>query len=158
MSVAAGNKNHLIRLIAVVLTGILAGLSGMVLALILRDSAPGFWLQLWADRRFGVIFTGRHGVVLATPHRGNRGRRRRRRIWLVAAWSLWAEAGFHCGGGGQPCVPMPAGTTTIHALLQIVTVALGSPLGREVAPRKWARWGRGWWRVSCACWKMKPAR
>lgn len=31
MSVAAGNKNHLIRLIAVVLTGILAGLSGMVL-------------------------------------------------------------------------------------------------------------------------------
>jgi hypothetical protein len=24
----------------------------------------------------------------------------RRRIWLVAAWSLWAEAGFHCGGGG----------------------------------------------------------
>ncbi|WP_311964975.1 hypothetical protein, partial [Acinetobacter baumannii] len=36
MSVAAGNKNHLIRLIAVVLTGILAGLSGMVLALILH--------------------------------------------------------------------------------------------------------------------------
>ena len=58
----------------------------------------------------------------------------------------------------NPCVPMPAGTTTIHALLQIVTVALGSPLGREVAPGKWARWGRGWWRVSCACWKMKPAR
>ncbi|MCS5960323.1 chloride channel protein [Klebsiella pneumoniae subsp. pneumoniae] len=56
----------------------------------------------------------------------------------------------------NPCAPMPAGTTTIHALLQIVTVALGSPLGREVAPRKWARWGRGWWRVSCACWKMKP--
>ncbi len=20
----------------------------------------------------------------------------------MAAWSLWAEAGFHCGGGGQP--------------------------------------------------------
>nr|VXZ90813.1 Uncharacterised protein [Klebsiella pneumoniae] len=59
----------------------------------------------------------------------------------MAAWSLWAEAGFHCGGCGQPCVPMPAGTTTIHALLQIVTVALGSPLGREVAPGKWARWG-----------------
>lgn len=34
MSVAAGNKNNLTRLIAVVLTGILAGLSGMVLALI----------------------------------------------------------------------------------------------------------------------------
>lgn len=31
---------------------------------------------------------------------------------------------------------MPAGTTIVHALLQIVTVALGSPLGREVAPRE----------------------
>lgn len=36
MSVAAGNKNNLTRLIAVVLTGILAGLAGMVLALILH--------------------------------------------------------------------------------------------------------------------------
>ncbi|MCA8025994.1 chloride channel protein [Burkholderia cepacia] len=31
---------------------------------------------------------------------------------------------------------MPVVSTTIHALLQIVTVALGSPLGREVAPRE----------------------
>lgn len=31
---------------------------------------------------------------------------------------------------------MPFVSTTIHALLQIVTVALGSPLGREVAPRE----------------------
>nr|MDQ6119643.1 chloride channel protein [Klebsiella pneumoniae subsp. pneumoniae] len=59
----------------------------------------------------------------------------------MAAWSLWAEAGFHCGGGGQPCVPMPAGTTTIHALLQIVTVALGSRLAAKWRPGKWARWG-----------------
>ncbi|WP_083253874.1 chloride channel protein [Pandoraea sp. ISTKB] len=32
--------------------------------------------------------------------------------------------------------PMPVGSTLAHALLQIVTVALGSPLGREVAPRE----------------------
>ncbi len=38
---------------------------------------------------------------------------------------------------------MPAGTTTIHALLQIVTVALGSPLGREVAPREMGALGAG---------------
>ncbi|MCA8155220.1 chloride channel protein [Burkholderia contaminans] len=31
---------------------------------------------------------------------------------------------------------MPFVSTTVHALLQIVTVALGSPLGREVAPRE----------------------
>ncbi|MGE4481171.1 chloride channel protein [Acidocella sp.] len=32
--------------------------------------------------------------------------------------------------------PMPYGSTTAHAVLQIVTVAMGSPLGREVAPRE----------------------
>jgi H+/Cl- antiporter ClcA len=31
---------------------------------------------------------------------------------------------------------MPYGSTTGHAVLQIVTVAMGSPLGREVAPRE----------------------
>jgi H+/Cl- antiporter ClcA len=31
---------------------------------------------------------------------------------------------------------MPPRTTVVHDLLQIVTVALGSPLGREVAPRE----------------------
>lgn len=36
MTAEAGNKNYLTRLIAVVLTGLLAGLSGMVLALILH--------------------------------------------------------------------------------------------------------------------------
>lgn len=35
-----------------------------------------------------------------------------------------------------PAQPMPVPETTIHALLQIVTVALGSPLGRETAPRE----------------------
>lgn len=158
MSVAAGNKNHLIRLIAVVLTGILAGLSGMVLALILHAIQHGFWLQLWADRRFGVIFTGRHGVVWP-----------RHIVAIVAGGAVAGFGWWLLGRYGQrrvsiaaavanPCVPMPAGTTTIHALLQIVTVALGSRLAARWRPGKWARWGRGWWRVSCACWKMKPAR
>ncbi len=31
---------------------------------------------------------------------------------------------------------MPYLTTIVHALLQIITIALGSPLGREVAPRE----------------------
>jgi H+/Cl- antiporter ClcA len=31
---------------------------------------------------------------------------------------------------------MPIGTTIVHALLQIITVGLGSPLGREEAPRE----------------------
>ncbi len=40
--------------------------------------------------------------------------------------------------------PMPVGTTIVHALLQIVTVALGSPLGREVAPREIGAATAGW--------------
>lgn len=32
--------------------------------------------------------------------------------------------------------PIPLGTTVIHALLQILTVGMGSPLGRETAPRE----------------------
>jgi len=39
---------------------------------------------------------------------------------------------------------MPIGSTVAHALLQIVTVALGSPLGREVAPREIGSLLGGW--------------
>jgi H+/Cl- antiporter ClcA len=45
---------------------------------------------------------------------------------------------------GKNGAPMPVWSTLGHALLQIITVALGSPLGREVAPREigalWAGW------------------
>ena len=91
MSVAAGNKNHLIRLIAVVLTGILAGLSGMVLALILHAIQHLAFGYSYGQIVGSVSFL--QGVTESSWPR---------RIWLVAAWSLWAEAGFHCGGDGQP--------------------------------------------------------
>ncbi len=159
MSVAAGNKNHLIRLIAVVLTGILAGLSGMVLALILHAIQHLAFGYSYGQIVGSVSFL--QGVTESSWPR--------RIVAIVAGGAVAGFGWWLLGRYGQrrvsiaaavanPCAPMPAGTTTIHALLQIVTVALGSPLGREVAPRKWARWGRGWWRVSCACWKMKPAR
>ncbi len=63
---------------------------------------------------------------------------------LIAGFGWWAIHRF-----GQPLVSvkaavdgqaagprMPFLTTMAHVLLQIVTVALGSPLGREVAPRE----------------------
>ncbi|BCA95075.1 hypothetical protein TUM19329_14360 [Legionella antarctica] len=60
---------------------------------------------------------------------------------LIAGLGWWALYRF-----GKPLVSitdavllqkkMPVGTTIIHALLQIVTIGLGSPLGREVAPRE----------------------
>lgn len=69
---------------------------------------------------------------------------------LVAGCGWWTLYRF-----GRPLVSikqavksndprMPVLSTVVHALLQIVTVALGSPLGREVAPREigsvWAGW------------------
>jgi len=70
-----------------------------------------------------------------------------RRIVAIVTGGVIAGCGWWLlGRYGQPRVSikdavsvpsraMPPGTTTVHALLQIVTVALGSPLGREVAPR-----------------------
>ena len=127
------------------LTGVGAGFGGMVLALLLH------WIQHLA---FGysvaqVISSESflEGVTAAAPER---------RVLalvicgLVAGLGWWALYRF-----GRPLVSirkavksddprMPVASTLVHALLQIVTVALGSPLGREVAPREigsvWAGW------------------
>ena len=144
MTAAAGNKNYLTRLIAVVLTGLLAGISGMVLALILHaiqhlafGYSPGqivsaeSFLQGVTDsswpRRLSAIVAG--GAIAGFGW-WLLGRYGQKRVSIASAVA-------------NPSVAMPAGTTTIHALLQIVTVALGSPLGREVAPREMGALGAG---------------
>ena len=144
MTAAADNKNYLIRLLAVVLTGILAGLSGMVLALILHAIQH-------------LAFGYSHGQLVGSESflQGVTDSSWSRRIMAIVAGAAVAGIGWWLlGRYGQkrvsiasavanPSVPMPAGTTTIHALLQIVTVALGSPLGREVAPREMGALGAG---------------
>ncbi|GAU04448.1 chloride channel protein [Burkholderia stabilis] len=120
-----------------ILTGVGAGLGGMLLALLLhaiQHVAYGYSVA-------HVIGTESFltGVTDADPLR--------RLVVLIVC-------GIVAGGGwwalyryGRPLVSirravraadprMPFVSTTIHALLQIVTVALGSPLGREVAPRE----------------------
>lgn len=120
-----------------ILTGVGAGLGGMLLALLLhaiQHVAYGYSIA-------HVIGTESFltGVTDADPLR-------RLAVLIVC--------GIVAGGGwwalyryGRPLVSirravraadprMPFVSTTIHALLQIVTVALGSPLGREVAPRE----------------------
>ncbi|UXU91004.1 chloride channel protein [Burkholderia sp. S-53] len=120
-----------------ILTGVGAGLGGMLLALLLhaiQHVAYGYSVA-------HVIGTESFltGVSDADPQR--------RFVVLVVC-------GIVAGGGwwalyryGRPLVSirravraadprMPFVSTTVHALLQIVTVALGSPLGREVAPRE----------------------
>lgn len=131
--------------VVTLLTGIGAGLGGMLLALLLhgiQHLAYGYSVtQLISGESF------LQGVTAAEPER---------RLLvltlcgLVAGLGWWALYRF-----GRPLVSirqavksddprMPMLSTTVHALLQIVTVALGSPLGREVAPREIGSVLAGW--------------
>ncbi|MBR8311866.1 chloride channel protein [Burkholderia dolosa] len=126
------------RLAAVtLLTGVGAGFGGMLLALLLhaiQHVAYGYSVARVVGTESFLT-----GVTAAEPLR---------RLLVLTG------CGIVAGGGwwalyryGRPLVSirravraadprMPVASTTIHALLQIVTVALGSPLGREVAPRE----------------------
>jgi len=79
-----------------------------------------------------------------------------RRVLALATCGLVAGLGWWClyrfgrpvvsirkaVGAADPRIPVI--TTAAHALLQIITVALGSPLGREVAPREIGAALAGW--------------
>ncbi|PLZ04231.1 chloride channel protein [Burkholderia sp. WAC0059] len=131
--------------VVTLLTGLGAGLGGMLLALLLhaiQHLSYGYSLDhVISDESF------LSGVSAAAPLR-------RVAVFvlcgLIAGFGWWAVYRF-----GRPLVSikkavgskdprMPIVSTTAHALLQIITVAMGSPLGREVAPREigavWAGW------------------
>ena len=125
--------------IAVVLTGVAAGFAGMLLGLLLhlvQHLAYGYSLDAVVSPESFL-----QGVTAAPPIR------RVAALTLcgvVAGVGWWAVYRFGrplvsvkaAVGGDVPGPRMPAVATTAHVLLQIVTVALGSPLGREVAPRE----------------------
>jgi len=122
--------------VVTVLTGVTAGFGGMLLALLLQLVQHfTYGYSLGTVHRDESFFEG----VLAAPSL-------RRFLALsicgvVAGFGWWVIRRF-----GSPLVSindavnktkrMPALTTAAHDLLQIVTVGLGSPLGREVAPRE----------------------
>lgn len=123
--------------VVTVLTGIGAGLGGMLLALLLhaiQHVAYGYSLSHVVGTQSFLA-----GVTLADPLR---------RLAVLVVCGLVAGGGWWAlYRYGRPLVSirramraadprMPFVSTTVHALLQIVTVALGSPLGREVAPRE----------------------
>ncbi|WP_176058024.1 chloride channel protein [Paraburkholderia sp. BCC1876] len=131
--------------VVTLLTGLGAGLGGMLLALLLHGIQHLAYGYSVTHLISGESFL--QGVSAAAPER---------RVLvlmlcgLVAGLGWWALYRF-----GRPLVSirqavksddpqMPPLSTTVHAVLQIVTVALGSPLGREVAPREIGSMLAGW--------------
>ncbi|HEX3637659.1 MAG TPA: chloride channel protein [Paraburkholderia sp.] len=127
------------------LTGIGAGLGGMLLALLLhciQHLAYGYSVTHVISSESFL-----QGVTDAEPER---------RVFVLTICGLVAGLGWWLlYRFGRPLVSirqavksddprMPLLSTTVHALLQIVTVALGSPLGREVAPREIGSMLAGW--------------
>lgn len=131
-------------MLALILTGVVAGTGGMLLALLLHFiqhlafgysqnnviSSESFLAGVSAAtdwRRFSAIVCG----------------------GLIAGWGWWLLGRYGSKrvpiskAVSEPDARMPFLTTAIHALLQIITVALGSPLGREVAPREVGALGAG---------------
>lgn len=133
-------------LILVTITvGIGAGLGGMLLALLLHYT-----------QHIAYGYSPTHIISNETFLEGVRASSPERRIivltlcGLIAGIGWWAVSRF-----GKPLVSidasvksrqpqMPIPTTIAHILLQIITIALGSPLGREVAPRELGTLFAGW--------------
>ncbi|VVD62719.1 chloride channel protein [Pandoraea anhela] len=122
--------------VVTILIGIGAGVGGTLLAALLhivQHLAFGYA----EDRVFGAQ-SFLSGVTAASPER------RFAALTLCGAVAGLGWYALHRYGAKLVSIkeavgrarPMPVGSTLAHALLQIVTVALGSPLGREVAPRE----------------------
>jgi H+/Cl- antiporter ClcA len=126
-------------ILVTLLVGLAAGLGGAGLGLLLRfvqHLAYGYNLDTLTNRETFLA-----GSTAAAPVR--------RLIALVVCGGIAAGGWWLLYRFGSPLVSiskaigpgapkMPLGETVLHDLLQIVTVALGSPLGREVAPRELA--------------------
>lgn len=125
---------HIKVILYLLIIGAAAGFIGIILTVLMHT------IQHYA---FGYGFYGevsfREVVEYASPLR--------RLIVLTACGMLVGGAWFVIHRICPPLVSikqtvddptreMPVKTTVVHAVLQIITVALGSPLGREVAPRE----------------------
>lgn len=131
------SESWLLRLAVTVGVGLGAGVGGMLLALLLhlvQHIAYGYSLNAVISPQTFLA-----GVSASSPTH--------RVLVLLACGAVAGVGWWGVYRFGQPLVSigkamksddprMPIVTTCAHALLQIVTVALGSPLGREVAPRE----------------------
>ncbi|WP_376784690.1 chloride channel protein, partial [Achromobacter animicus] len=124
-------------LLAVVLTGLFAGLGGMLLGMLLH-----------AVQHLTYGYGGGHIISHESFLEGVQAASGPRRVLALVLCGLAAGGGwwliYRYGrplvsvkkAVSDPTQAMPPATTMAHAILQIITVGLGSPLGREVAPRE----------------------
>lgn len=131
------SRSLFVLALAVILTGLVAGISGMLLAMLLHAIQHLFFGYSLPHIISQESFL--QGVIAASPLR---------RAGVLMFCGLVAGGGWwllyrharplvsiaRALASAKPAMPVAA--TLIHALLQITTVALGSPLGREVAPRE----------------------
>ena len=126
----------LVLIFVTILIGIVSGIAGMFLVLLLhyvQHLAYGYNLSLTHPESFleGVsASTGQRRMMVLSL------------CGLIAGFGWWA---IHCFAKPLLSIEkaihlkkpkMPLLATILNALLQMITVALGSPLGREVAPRE----------------------
>lgn len=116
------------------LIGVIAGCVGIFLTVLLHEVQHLVFGYTYLDN-----YSFREGVDHAAPLR---------RVYALMACGLIGGLGWvllHRYGSPIRSVKevidtaetdMPVKTTVLHAILQIITVAMGSPLGREVAPRE----------------------
>ncbi|WP_413725397.1 chloride channel protein [Sodalis sp. RH16] len=140
-----GNASAGMLAFIIILTGVGAGVAGMFLALLLhtvQHMAYGYSLDSIISPESFLT-----GVSASSPQR---------RVAVLCLCGLVAGIGWWLVYRyGRKLVSikraisaeaplMPPAATLSHILLQIVTVALGSPLGREVAPREAGALLGGW--------------
>lgn len=137
--------------IATICIGIVSGFGGMFLAMLLH-----FIQHLAYEHTIIPILGNKSFLDVVTVSTASRRVVALLLCGVIAGIGWWAVFRY-----GRPLVSianaiksprpyMPIKTTLVHVFLQIITVALGSPLGREVAPRELG--------ATFACWltnKMK---
>lgn len=121
-------------IVSLTVIGIIAGVTGMALTILMHT------IQHYA---FGYGFAGDISFREIVDHVAPL-----RRLGVLTACGAVAGVGWvliHRFGSplvsiketvSHPDKPMPLVTTILHSLLQVATVAMGSPLGREMAPRE----------------------
>ncbi|KTC80737.1 chloride channel protein [Legionella cherrii] len=136
---------------ATIIIGIVSGFGGMFLAILLH-----FIQHLAYEHTVFPILGNKSFLFVVSDSTAPRRVVALLLCGFIAGFGWWAVFRY-----GSPLVSianaiksprpyMPIKTTLAHVFLQIVTVALGSPLGREVAPREFG--------ATFACWltnKMK---